>query len=62
MPTLETHVLRLVSVVKAAAYADVHRETIYRRVADKTLTGYRLGGVLRVDLNELDAIMRGTDA
>lgn len=49
---------RFVSVKKAAEYADVHRETIYRRVADGSLTRYQLGHVLRVDLNELDALMR----
>lgn len=49
---------RFASITKAAEYADVHRETIYRRIVEGTLTRYQLGHALRVDLNELDRLMR----
>jgi len=38
---------------------DVSQKTIRRRIAEGSLTGYRMGPrILRVDLNELDALMR----
>jgi len=50
---------RLVSLLDAAEFAGVHPRTIRRRVADGTLTGYRMGPrLLRIDLNELDAMLR----
>jgi excisionase family DNA binding protein len=50
---------RLVSIPKAAEYAGVHHITIRRRISAGDLTGYRLGKrILRVDLNELDDLLR----
>ncbi|MDQ6526879.1 DNA-binding protein [Nocardioides sp. LHD-245] len=49
---------RLASIPHAAEYADVCTKTIRRRISDGSLTGYRMGKrVIRVDLNELDALM-----
>lgn len=48
----------LVSINQAGAYASVSARTIRRRIADGSLTGYRLGSkTIRVDLVELDAIL-----
>ena len=60
MSPSKTHTLRrLVALEDAAEYASVSPKTIRRRIADGTLTGYRLGPrLLRVDLNELDATFR----
>lgn len=50
---------RLESIQSAAEYAGVSTKTIRRRIADGSLTGYRMGPrLLRVDLNELDAMLR----
>jgi len=59
--TLDTE-HRFASITKAAEYADCSRDTLYRFVADGSLTRYQLGTVLRIDLNELDSILRGADA
>ncbi|OZD39571.1 AlpA family transcriptional regulator [Rhodococcus sp. 06-1477-1A] len=48
---------RLVSLTEAAAYLNVSRMTVSRRVADGTLTGHRLGPqTVRVDLDEVDRV------
>jgi len=50
---------RFGSIADAAEFAGVNPKTIRRRIADGTLTGYRMGPrLIRVDLNELDAILR----
>jgi excisionase family DNA binding protein len=50
---------RYVPIEKAAAYLDTSPRTIRRYIAAGHLTGYRIGKrLLRVDLNELDAILR----
>jgi excisionase family DNA binding protein len=50
---------RYASLSDAAEYLGVNEKTVRRRIADGTLTGYRLGGrLLRVDLNELDQAFR----
>lgn len=50
---------RLESIAGAAHYAGVHPRTIRRRIAEGQLTGYRMGPrLIRVDLNELDAMLR----
>ncbi len=46
---------RYASLAKAAEYADCNERTLRRHIASGELTGYRLGRVYRVDLNELDA-------
>lgn len=46
---------RFADLAEAATYARCNPKTIRRRIADGTLTGYRLGPrLLRVDLNEVD--------
>ena len=50
---------RYASLSDAAEYIGVNEKTVRRRIADGTLTGYRLGDrLLRVDLNELDQALR----
>lgn len=50
---------RLVSIMQAAEYAACSPKTIRRRIADGSLTGYRMGKrMIRVDLDELDALLR----
>jgi len=49
---------RLESLSSAADYADVCPRTVRRWIATGLLTGYRAGPkLLRVDLNELDAML-----
>jgi excisionase family DNA binding protein len=45
---------RYVSLANAAKYADCNERTLRRHIATGDITGYRLGRVYRVDLNELD--------
>lgn len=50
---------KLVKLADAAEYADVSIKTLRRRIADGSLTGYRMGRrVIRVDLNELDELLK----
>ena len=50
---------RLASIRDASEYAHCAPKTIRRRIADGSLTGYRFGPrLIRVDLNELDAVLR----
>ncbi|MFI6424644.1 helix-turn-helix domain-containing protein [Promicromonospora sp. NPDC050880] len=44
---------RLVTLADAAEHFHVSVKTLRRRIADGTITGYRLGRLIRVDLNEL---------
>jgi excisionase family DNA binding protein len=46
---------RLASVDDAAAYLGVSPKTVRRSIARGQLTGYRLGRLVRVDLDEIDA-------
>jgi excisionase family DNA binding protein len=49
---------RLASISAAAEYGDCSPKTIRRRIADGTITGYRMGPrLVRVDLNELDVAL-----
>ena len=49
---------QLVTLAVAADHAAVSDKTIRRRIADGSLTGYRMGPrLIRVDLNELDALL-----
>lgn len=53
---------RLASPARAAEYADLGTGTIRRRIADGSLTAYRLGPrLIRVDLDELDALLTRID-
>ena len=46
---------RLASIYEAGAYCDCDPRTIRRRIADGTITGYKVGPrLVRVDLNEVD--------
>ena len=44
---------KLVALADAAAEFGVCTKTIRRRIADGTVTGYKVGRVIRVDLEEL---------
>lgn len=44
---------QLVSLADAAEQFGVSVKTIRRRIADGTVHGYRVGRLIRVDLNEL---------
>lgn len=49
---------RLVSVSQAAEHLSCSAKTVRRRIADGTLTGYRVGSrLIRVDLNEVDQLL-----
>lgn len=50
---------RLVGINQASEYADVHPITIRRWISAGRVPAYRAGPrLLKVDLNELDAMMR----
>jgi excisionase family DNA binding protein len=55
IPTHTSAGRRYASLAKAAEYADCNERTLRRHIASGDLTGYRLGRVIRIDLNELDA-------
>jgi excisionase family DNA binding protein len=48
---------RLVSLRDATEVFGVSVKTIRRRIADGTVTGYRIGTLIRVDLDELRAAL-----
>jgi excisionase family DNA binding protein len=48
---------RYASLADAAAYLRCNEKTLRRHIAAGDLTGYRLGRVIRVDLNELDELL-----
>lgn len=53
----------LVAIDAAAEYLAVSTKTIRRRIADGTITGYRVGSrLLRVDIDELESIIRPVPA
>lgn len=57
--TFSSQPRRLVSIQQAAAECSVSSKTIRRRIADGSLTAYRLGPrVIRVDHAELTALLR----
>ena len=50
---------RLATVAQAAEYAACSPKTVRRYISAGTLTGYRMGKrLIRVDLNELDRLLR----
>jgi excisionase family DNA binding protein len=54
----KTATRRLASINQAAEYAAVSTKTIRRRIADGTLTGYRMGSrIIRIDLDEIDEVL-----
>ncbi len=53
----------LASLTEAAEYVGCAPRTIRRRISEGTLTGYRFGTkMLRVDLTEVDALIRPVPA
>ena len=54
----KTPTRRYVSTQKAAEYADCSYKTIRRLISNGQITGYRVGRVIRVDLNELDEALK----
>lgn len=48
---------RYASLAESAQYVGCHERTIRRLIAAGTITGYRLGRSVRIDLNELDEAM-----
>ncbi len=59
MPQDGTPPRRLASIDAAAAYVGVNPRTVRRRIAAGELTGYRFGPrLIRVDLDQLDAVLR----
>ena len=56
-PSLAEVTRRYASMADAAAYAACNERSLRRAIAEGHLTGYRLGRVYRIDLNELDAWM-----
>jgi excisionase family DNA binding protein len=51
--SVATSTSRLVPLAEAAAHFHVSVKTLRRRIADGTITGYRVGRLIRVDINEL---------
>lgn len=51
-------VSRRASIADAAAYVPCSTKTIRRRIADGSLTGYRFGRKIVVDLDELDRLLK----
>jgi excisionase family DNA binding protein len=47
------HPTRLVPLADAAEHFHVSVKTLRRRIADGTIAGYRVGRLIRVDLDEL---------
>lgn len=49
---------RLVSLAEAARYWDVSPRTVRRRIADGSLRGFKIGRLVKVDINEVDSLIR----
>ncbi|CAM5411830.1 helix-turn-helix domain-containing protein [Corynebacterium variabile] len=49
-----------ISVKKAQEVLGVSRQTVMRRLEDGTFTRYAVGGLLRLDLNEIHDVMRAS--
>ena len=49
---------RYASLADASNYVDCNERTLRRHIAAGDLRAYRLGRLVRVDLNELDQLMR----
>lgn len=54
----KTTLPRRIRIRAAAEHYGVCRDTIRRRIADGSLTGYRNGRIILVDVEELDALFR----
>ena len=61
--TTTSRTRRWASLHTGAEYSELSVKTLRRRVADGTLTAYRVGPrTLRIDLDELDAALRPVPA
>lgn len=60
--TTKAPLRNMVTIKKAAEYADCHVRTIERRIADGTLTRYGTGRMTRVDLNDVDRWLKPAGA
>lgn len=49
----ESSMPKLVSLVKGAVQFGISVKTLRRRISDGTVRGYRVGRLIRVDLNDL---------
>lgn len=49
---------RLASVTHAMSYMDCSRNTIYRLIAERRIEAYKVGRLLRVDLDSIDAALK----
>lgn len=56
-----SRVRRWATLQEAAEYVCCNPKTITRRFADGTLSRYRFGRRIRVDLDELDAVMASSE-
>lgn len=52
---------RLISTTKAAERLNVSPGTIRQFIADGKLMGYRIGRLLKVDVNQVDALIETID-
>ena len=59
MPKISQSPRQLVSIENAAEHLNISTRTVRRWIASGDLTGYRAGKrIIRVDLNEVDALLR----
>lgn len=47
----------LVSLSAAATYLDLSEKTVRRRIAEKKIKAYRVGRLIKIDLNDLEATL-----
>lgn len=45
---------RFISIAEAADYLGVHTRTIRRHISSGSIAGYRIGHLIRVDLDEIN--------
>lgn len=48
---------RLAGLTQAAEHLDIHPRTLRRRIADGSVAGYRVGRLIKVDLDEAEAVL-----
>lgn len=53
-----THGKRYVSLQVGAEYASCSEKTLRRHIASGKLRGFRFGRLIRIDLDELDALLQ----
>jgi excisionase family DNA binding protein len=60
MPRQNKHPDQLVSLREGASTYQISVKTLRRRIADGTITGYKVGRLVRVDPNELATALVST--